>query len=137
MAASALRADSTLSPTLVVVSVTLGLSFNIVLDLKHFFVVVNSIVVLHFYKGPLGFGRGQRRERQIISVLWQTKCFQPMHSESFIGLISLQEGQDILRFVRYIEWEVADNVGPPTHRYMSMLSTNGAPYFHFTNPCCR
>ena len=59
-AASALRADSTLSPTLVVVSVTLGLSFNIVLDLKQFFVAVNSIVVFHFDKGPLGFGRGER-----------------------------------------------------------------------------
>ena len=58
MAASALRADSTLSPTLVVVSVTLGLYFNIVLDLKHCFVAVNSIVVLHFDKGPLGLGRG-------------------------------------------------------------------------------
>ena len=122
MAASALRTNSTLSSTLVVVSVTLGLSFNIVLDLKHFFVVVNSIVVLHFDKGPIGFGRGLRRERQIISVLWQTKCFQPTHWESLMCLISLQEGQDILRFVRYIEGEVADNVGPShTQIYVNVI----------------
>ena len=51
----------------------------------------------------------------------------------------LQEGQsqDIFVFVRYIEGKVADNAGPPKHKYVSMLSTNGSPYIHLTNPCCR